>query len=1355
VGAGRGRAVGEGRRLSVPLPGLILACLFCLPPRASIGAELAPELKAVMDQYFAAYARKDMEAALALWSARSPELAARRDAFQKLFAGYEKIEVRSVTMRQASVTGERARLRFLVEIQYSGGKLGQPPPPPDQLDRVMRCVLEAGQWKIWAYRPSEEDLALSLTEAGTPAEQQTLLSADSDLVSPDLVQAVLDRGLEAQNHGQYARATSIYELGQEIAARINDSAGRARALEGMGAVEYLQGRYPQAVEHFRESLAICEERKDELKIANCLNNIAVVQTAQGGYREALAAYRQSLQIYEKRGSKSLAAGTLNNIGNIYHDQGRSAEAIQTFEESLTLARASGDRSAISAALNNMGIVHADQGDYRRALELYQQSQELNRALDDRRSIAITLNNIGNARREQADYDEALVCYRQSRELFEALGDADGSARILTNLGLVYQERGEYGKALEYHQESLKRLDQLGERPAVARAQGNLGNCYEGMGDYRAALAWHRKGLELSQTLGNQWGVAAALGNIAIVFSDQGDYPQALETFRQSLELKRAIGDRSGQAQTLNNIGNVLKEQGDTSQALSYLEKALAMKQALGEKNAVAQALNNIALVHEQRGDYALALAYHLRSLTVAERLGDLQGRIRSLCNIGNISMHQGNLAQAGERYGRALKLAEAAGNRKWMAVLLNNLGLVHESRGEYAEALGFLQRSRELREAMGDRAGVALASNNIGHTYLSQRKYAAALQACRESLKLSQALGERPSVARSWLNIGDITRRQGHAAEALAAYRQGLALAETVRSPAIAFGCLSGIGDAERARGQPAAALAAYRRAVQINEEARSRVGGGEEEQERFFENKVAPYHGSVELLVAQHRAPEALAVAERARARVLLDVLRRGPIDISRSMTRQEQEREKLLRAELVSLGTQIRRESGRPRPDTARLASLNARLQAARRDYEAFQTALYTAHPELKTQRGEMRPLLLREAAGLLPDARTALLEYVVTEKQRLLFVMTRAVAGSGRAIDLKVYPVPTGPEPLAEEVERFRLQLSRPDLVYEPLALRLYNRLLRPARRQLQGRTTWIIVPDGPLWELPFQALQPRRNHFLVEDAALSYVPSLTVLRELTARHREAGGRSTASAVERTSRPRTGAVSSPTLLAIGNPALGPRTRKLVQLAQRGESLVPLPAAEAEVRRLAQVYGRRESRVLVGAAAREEQVKAELGLCRRLHFATHGFLDSKNPMYSHILLSQGGGGSEDGLLEAWELLQLPLKADLVVLSACETARGRVSAGEGVIGLSWALFVAGCPRTVVSQWKVADASTARLMVAFHRHLQARGTRRDRGSPARMATAQALRQAALGLRRQRQTAHPYYWAPFVLVGDGS
>jgi len=245
-------------------------------------------------------------------------------------------------------------------------------------------------------------------------------------------------------------------------------------------------------------------------------------------------------------------------------------------------------------------------------------------------------------------------------------------------------------------------------------------------------------------------------------------------------------------------------------------------------------------------------------------------------------------------------------------------------------------------------------------------------------------------------------------------------------------------------------------------------------------------------------------------------------------------------------------------------------------------------------------------------------------------------------------------------------------------------------------------------------------------LIEDAAISYAPSLTVLLEMTKKRQSVD------------------FDTQTLLAFGNPSLAKHSMDTAHSALMDERLDPLPEAERQVRELSRLYGPQRSTIYIGADAQEARLKKEAAGYRILHLAAHGILNDKNPMYSQVVLSQPEGDkNEDGMLEAWEIIKMDLKADLVVLSACETARGKVGNGEGMIGLSWAFFVAGAPTTVASQWSVDSASTTELMVEFHRNLERRKSK-----------AEALRQAMLKLLKSKEYGRPFYWAGFVVVGNG-
>jgi CHAT domain-containing protein len=443
--------------------------------------------------------------------------------------------------------------------------------------------------------------------------------------------------------------------------------------------------------------------------------------------------------------------------------------------------------------------------------------------------------------------------------------------------------------------------------------------------------------------------------------------------------------------------------------------------------------------------------------------------------------------------------------------------------------------------------------------------------------------------------------------------------------------------------------------------------------------------------------------------------------------MTTEEREQERRLKSELTLINARLSRITQSRSPDARLISELNPRLEKARLDYEAFQTSLYSTHPELRIHRGEAPIIRAQELTTLMPSPASALLEYVMTEDVTYLFTVTKS--SDKRDADVQVFSLPVKRAELSEQIESLRRRLAGRDLGFRDAARRLYDLLLKPAQAQLRGKTNLVIAPDDKLWELPFQALLDDRARYVLENSAVSYAPSLTVLREM-AKAKRRGAEKTRT----------------NLLAFGNPAIGKETTARAELTPRADKLDPLPEAESEVKGLGRLYGAARSKIYIGAEASEDRAKTEAGDFQVLHFATHGVLNNAAPMYSHLVLAQGDK-NEDGLLEAWELTQMDLHADLAVLSACETARGRFGAGEGVIGLSWAMFVAGVPTTVVSQWKIESASTRDLMLGFHQ-----GLRAPSHKPA--PKAEALRQAALKLMKNPATSHPFYWAGFVLVGDG-
>jgi hypothetical protein len=414
-----------------------------------------------------------------------------------------------------------------------------------------------------------------------------------------------------------------------------------------------------------------------------------------------------------------------------------------------------------------------------------------------------------------------------------------------------------------------------------------------------------------------------------------------------------------------------------------------------------------------------------------------------------------------EYYGRALALHEAAGRRAETAATLHNIGRSHHAHAQLALSREHLTRALAIREAINDRPGVAETLVALADVALAERAPAVALDLANQATRLASDIGGRET------------------------FWQGRLLA----------------GRAHKALADEAAAAAGYRDAIDTIEALRIDVSSGEPNRQRYFERKLEPYHRLVALSIGRGRVEEALEIAERARARVLLEVVRDGPA-ARRALTPEERMRERAIEQQLADRRSTVWAARSTAAPDTAALERAERDLDAARLAHGEFRAALYAAHPDLRLQRGDTEAGSLAGAAALIPDDRTALVEFMVADEATYVFVLSRS-ARAAADIRLSAFELPLTRDRLRERVDDFRQRLERRDLDFQSAARDLFEALLGNAVDLLRQRTNLVIVPDGPLWELPFHALRPGWGGYLIERAAISYAPSIGVLGELRVR------------------------------------------------------------------------------------------------------------------------------------------------------------------------------------------------------------------------------------------------------------
>jgi CHAT domain-containing protein len=787
-------------------------------------------------------------------------------------------------------------------------------------------------------------------------------------------------------------------------------------------------------------------------------------------------------------------------------------------------------------------------------------------------------------------------------------------------------------------------------------------------------------------------------------------------------LRRAIVDLSRNLRARNELGKTV--------FLAEMMERLAVK--TGDEIWLSRALFLRGALADHLGEQAKSGEFYLKGETLSLKLNDEEGLVLIWFNLGSLRLIQVETEQGKNYHRKAGELAEKVGDVQSLLRLRNNQGARFFAEAEkdvwtsshnfdrvkldekpLREAVIYFRQLRDIYAALGEERDKAIAIANLGEAFRWLREYDAALQTYNESLALAEkhrmnGLRDGLLVAICQVYIG-----QNRLAEAAELIEKIITKAipnnyssEFFLDELIAGNIFQRLGQTEKTEKYFLGVIEKYERQRKSLSTTLTR--------QRFMQARTFPYYEMTNIRAEQNRVEEALQFSEMTKARILFDVIRSGTKYSEKSLTEAEKAETERLKTAIENLNRQILDERLKVKADAEKIKKLNENLSQARIDLEKYQAYLFSIHPEMSLQRGEIPLLNLKEIETLLPDERTAIVEFTVTDEKVLAFVITKNEK-------LEVFQLPIPRRELVPKVRGFWQRIAEKNLDYKAPAKELFQMLLKPLENRLKERENLIIVPDGVLWELPFQALISDENKILIENFAVSYAPSLSVLREM-------------------SKVKTGNQAD-NFLGFGNPSLPRQIYASGANPNRNFKFEPLPDAEREIAKIATFYGKNQSRLFVGNNAGEDIFKTQATNFSVLHLATHGVADNENPMFSFLVFAQGKNSKDDGILEAWEVMQLNLNADIAVLSACETGRGRIGDGEGIIGLSWAFFVAGVPTTVVSGWNVESSRTAGLMVEFYRRLKQKSSE-----------PKALQAAMISILKNKKTNHPFYWAGFVLIG---
>jgi CHAT domain-containing protein/tetratricopeptide (TPR) repeat protein len=759
------------------------------------------------------------------------------------------------------------------------------------------------------------------------------------------------------------------------------------------------------------------------------------------------------------------------------------------------------------------------------------------------------------------------------------------------------------------------------------------------------------------------------------------------------------------SRALQDVGLVHHLAGDLTLAESTFRRAAEVADAADPRSSTwARAQTVVGTMLTSRGDLAGGEELVRKTLERHRRYApdSLQTAIAML-NVGWITAARGDTAESRRWAEAALRVATPLpGGRSVRAILLHNIAEDERREGRLDEAVAMFERAlAEFKATSPGSYHVGVSEARLASALMERGDLAAAhawLEAALE--QLDRSLPRSLAKAEALVTMGDLGRREGDwdmAEEAFAIAIETLEDLGVESNPLLAQ-ALQGVASARRMRGDSVGATRLLRRAVSILDAGRGMTGRSEEERSLFRSSFHGIYRDLIELLVEQGRVAEAFDVLEASRARSLLAMLASRDLWFGLDLPQSLERERRGLGAEYEGVKGRLAQVSREGPPSEAR--ALQARLGDLRERRLQLDLQLRQSSPRL----AEMRDPTTLDAAGVAArlDEGTLLIAYSTGTERTVVFTL-------GNSAGLEAAVIPAGENELRRRMAAWRrlAQTGPPAPGLHAEARGLYTLLLGPIAARVRGARRIVISADGPLQGLPFAALRDDRG-FLVERTPIAFVPSGTVYA------REAGGGAPAN------------WEAPA--AFGDPRYASGT------------FAPLMGSRREVAAVAAIFP--STRTYVGPRATEHAVEALERGPRFVHFAVHGVLDEKMPLDSALAFSAAtkAGQPDNGMLHAWEVFErVRLDADLVTLSACDSAAGQQRAGEGVIGLTRAFQYAGARSVLASLWTVGDTFAGPFMKAFYA-AWARGE----------SKAEALRSAQIDAMRRGQ--RPWRWAAFQLYG---
>jgi CHAT domain-containing protein len=874
---------------------------------------------------------------------------------------------------------------------------------------------------------------------------------------------------------------------------------------------------------------------------------------------------------------------------------------------------------------------------------------------------------------------------------------------------------------------------------------NLGNELINISQFQEALQLSQNALEIYRKIDDLQGETKALINLGLAHFNLGDYQTSVDLYQQSLLFAREVGDRQSEANSITNLGNTHLAQGNYSQAIAFYEESIPIYLEIGDRLGEAKTLGNLGLAYFSLGQFQRAINYHERALEIAEEIESRYWEAGTLGNLGLAYFQLGDYQQAIGFHEQSLAMAREIGNQQGESIALGNLGLAYFQLGNYQQAIDFHEQSLVSAREIGDLRGEANALGNLGVAYYRLDDSQQAIDFHRQSLAIALEIGDRQGESNALGNLGIVYDKLGDYQQAITFHQKSLTLKREIEDRHGEAGALANLGYSFESLNKKELAIVFFKEAINTYENIRQ----SNRELESYLQDSYTStiesnYRRLAELLLDQDRILEAQRVLDLLKVQELDDYLRgvrssensRAGAElvppeqvVARSyddLTDQAIENGKRLR--------QLEDQETLTNDERDEMVALQAErqeiLQAFNRfkDSELVQAQLALLSREELSRNVQLDELAaLRDNLGQIPQG-AVMLYPLILDDQLELIVTSPYTPPIHRTVNVTA-------DELRDQVTAFRYALAEPTRDAQAPAQQLYEWLIAPIEAELEaaGVKTIIYAPDRTLRYIPLAALyDAERDQWLTERYRINHITS-------------------ASLTDLNTPPQ----NDPTILA-GALTEGPLT---VNAGGIDLTMSLLQYADDEVNGIALLDD--NVLALLDTDFNPALIQREANRYTILHLATHAKFLIDAPEASFILFS---GGQRWTLADLDEGLLSLDRVDLVVLSACETGIDNTFGnGAEILSFGHLMQEAGARASMSSLWAVDDGGTQILMYAFYEGL----------IDGNLSKVAALQQAQLALIRLAEEgdrggfelaqsvgldpndlAHPHYWAPFILIGNG-